>query len=281
MSKSSIYESNWINLVFENRNKEYGAFQLRRESTKTSIMALLVSISICALLFAIPKVLHSFQVIEIPMIEEALPQIDEQITLVNLTPPIEKPNLEIKTVTTEIKPQLIIEKTEIKNLAHPSIVQASLATPDAPKTDVIIIPSIDPNAIIGDKLTIYTGASSPTNTDKRANNGTDFGNTIVTTATLDKLPGFPGGIEKFYDYVGRNFETSEINEEKMVRIMVYFVVEKDGSMSDIQVKNNPGYGLAQEALRVLKSLKTKWTPGQIDSQPVRTAYSMPISVQMN
>jgi protein TonB len=59
------------------------------------------------------------------------------------------------------------------------------------------------------------------------------------------------------------------------------VVEKDGSMSDIQVKNDPGYGLAKEAIRVLKSLKTKWTPGMIGAKPMRTSYNLPITVQMN
>jgi hypothetical protein len=52
-------------------------------------------------------------------------------------------------------------------------------------------------------------------------------------------------------------------------------------MTDIQVKNDPGYGLGKEAMRVLKSLKTKWTPGILNSKAVRTSYSLPITVQMN
>jgi protein TonB len=97
---------------------------------------------------------------------------------------------------------------------------------------------------------------------------------------LDKLPEFPGGINKFYTYVGNNFEKPEIDVINTIKIHVYFVIEKDGSMTDIQVKRDPGYGLGKEAIRVLKSLKTKWTPGMINSKPVRTAYSLPIKVQM-
>jgi protein TonB len=52
-------------------------------------------------------------------------------------------------------------------------------------------------------------------------------------------------------------------------------------MTDIQVKRDPGYGLGKEAIRVLKSLKTKWAPGMIDGKAVRTAYNLPITVQMN
>ena len=106
-------------------------------------------------------------------------------------------------------------------------------------------------------------------------------NNINTTNSLDKLPEFPGGIGKFYNYVGTNFEKPELEEGKTIRIYVSFVIEKDGSMTDIQVKNNPGHGLDKEAIRVLKSLKTKWSPGMIKGNPVRTSYNLPIIVMMD
>jgi protein TonB len=66
-----------------------------------------------------------------------------------------------------------------------------------------------------------------------------------------------------------------------IKVYVSFVIEKDGTMTDIQVKRDPGYGLGKEAIRVLKSLKTKWSPGMIGSKPVRTSYNLPISVQID
>ena len=80
--------------------------------------------------------------------------------------------------------------------------------------------------------------------------------------------------------MGNNFEKQDIEGSGAIRVYVSFVIEKDGSMTDIQVKKDPGYGLGKEAIRVLKSLKTKWTPGMIDSKPVRTAYNLPITVQL-
>ena len=65
-----------------------------------------------------------------------------------------------------------------------------------------------------------------------------------------------------------------------IRVYVSVVSERDGSMTDIQVKRDPGYGLGKEAIRVLKSLKTKWSPGMIGGKAVRTAYNLPITVQM-
>ena len=94
------------------------------------------------------------------------------------------------------------------------------------------------------------------------------------------MPEFPGGIEKFYKYVGNNFEKPEIDAINTFRVYVSFVIERDGSMTDIKVVRDPGYGLGREAIRVLKSLKTKWSPGIIGSKPVRTAYNLPIVVDM-
>jgi len=109
----------------------------------------------------------------------------------------------------------------------------------------------------------------------------DNGNNVVNSAALDKLPEFPGGISKFYSYVGNNFEKPEIeNTTNTMRIFVSFVIEKDGRMTDIQVLKDPGYGLGKEAVRVLKSLRTKWIPGMLAGKAVRTAYNLPILVQM-
>lgn len=63
MSKQSLYEANWINLVFENRNKEYGAYQLRKTNAKTSFLALFMGILLCASLITVPKVLQFFNLI--------------------------------------------------------------------------------------------------------------------------------------------------------------------------------------------------------------------------
>ncbi|WPR72954.1 energy transducer TonB [Flavobacterium sp. NG2] len=278
MSKSSIYETNWINLVFENRNQEYGAFKLRQETTKTSLMALLVSLSLCAVLFIIPKVLLSFHLIDNSPTETIAPvtPLDEiiEVVQIDLT---EKPPV-IEANTQPPVQQIITEDVKIESMAHPVIVEASQATQEVPVNSepVRMTISSEGTGIKGLNPTTSTGATTGTNTSAVTN----YGDKVVTTAILDKQPSFPGGIEKFYNYVGRNFETPEINDEKIVRVIVSFIVEKDGSMTDIQVKNDPGYGLGKEAIRVLKSLKTKWSPGIIDSQAVRTAYSLPISVQM-
>jgi protein TonB len=75
----------------------------------------------------------------------------------------------------------------------------------------------------------------------------------MNSAAVDKLPGIPRRNRK-HTYVGRNFNSPDIATDSNIKY-TFFVVEKDGSMTDIQVKNDPGYGLGKEAIRVLKSLK--------------------------
>lgn len=274
MSKLSLYEANWINLVFENKNKEYGAYQLRQESAKTSFIALFMGVLLCASLVSIPSIVGLLSP------EKALPElipdtIDQIIQVTKIFPnqvkKIEQPAL--PTVIQQ-KPAVLIERQQFTN---PIIAKAELATPNIAKNIENTTPisdSSDGTAITGTNPVASPGT---TNTIPAI---ADYGNAVVTSALLDKLPEFPGGIAKFYTFIGKNFENPEINAERNIKIYVSFVVEKDGSMTDIHVKNDPGYGLGTEAIRVLKSLRTKWAPGMIESKAVRTAYNLPIIVQV-
>lgn len=273
MSKLSLYENNWINLVFENRNREYGAYQLRQDSAKTSYFALFIGVLLCASLVIIPQVFGKLFTDKV--IQDVLPTIKDQIIEVTkVYPAAVKPVVPIAPKPSQVQPASVVKT---KQLTNPVIVKAPLATENIPTTAEIIA---NPSASITGSST-GTGSSIPQINGGNETAPVDNGNTVMNSAVLDKLPEFPGGIGKFYTFVGRNFESPEMVSDKSLKIYVSFVVEKDGSMTDIQVKNDPGYGLAKEAIRVLKSLKTKWTPGIINSKPVRTSYNLPITIQVN
>jgi protein TonB len=136
-----------------------------------------------------------------------------------------------------------------------------------------------------DKGAVAIGNSSP---DGQGTEPT-FGNTGTTTDPGDGIhmnvglqasPEFPGGIKNFLALVGKNFRLPEIGEKATMKVFVYFVVEKDGTLTNIKVARDPGYGLGAEAIRVLKSIKTKWKPGIQNDKPVRTAYNLPITVEI-
>jgi len=271
MSRLSIYETSWIDLVFENRNQKYGAYQLRRDSVKTSLTALFMGLLFVASIGAITTIVSHFNRSVVPDI--TIPEWSETIQLTDVVlPEIEEP------VLPEVKSQ-VSEATIVKDqLINPVIVKPqeanqNIATNIENKnaTDVISdgtgTPGLNPTT---------TGNGTGTDIPKAV----DYGNTVVNATVLDKMPEFPGGINKFYSYVGNNFEKPDIEATETFRVYVSFVIEKDGSMTDIKVIRDPGFGLGKEAIRVLKSLKTKWSPGMIASKPVRTAYNLPIAVQM-
>jgi len=277
MSKLSIYETNWIDLVFENRNKEYGAYNLRQESTKTTLLALFTGI------------LFLTGAISVPIIYNYLNPQNRIISIIPELPPIVLVDLETYVMPKEetaiekiVVPQIktsITENTIInEQLTNPIIVESTITTPDI-ATNTEIKNTTDPN----NNGAIATGLNPtvPTGTNSGVSNPSITESTIVSISALDKLPEFPGGINKFYNYVGTNFEKPEIELENAIRVNISFVVEKDGSMTDIKVIKDPGYGLGKEAIRVLKSLKTKWSPGMVDGKAVRTAYNLPITIQVN
>ncbi len=271
MSKLSIYETGWINLVFENRNKEYGAYQLRRDYVKSSLTALFIGILLVASLGLLSKITWSSPSLIKPG-ATIPPTIDELITVTEIYIPEKKKN--IQSQATSHTTEVTITKD---NLTHAIIVHPTEPLPEIATNKELTNQSTTVSDGHGaTPLNPYSGSNSNGENSKP----TDYGNTVVKATALDKLPEFPGGIAKFYSYVSTNFEKPEIENLESVRVIVNFVIEKDGSMTDIQVRNNPGYGLENEAIRVLKSLKTKWSPGIINSKAVRTGYSLPITIQL-
>ena len=89
-------------------------------------------------------------------------------------------------------------------------------------------------------------------------------------------PDFPGGMAKFYAYIGNNFRFEE--EGVSGRVIVNFVVEKDGSLTDMKVVRDIGFGSGKEAIRVLNKCP-KWIPGEQNGKKVRVLYSLPITIQ--
>lgn len=103
---------------------------------------------------------------------------------------------------------------------------------------------------------------------------------VLPLSGLTKQPEYPGGIKAFYNDVNKNFNSPKVDKDMNARIYVSFVVEKDGSMGDIKLLRDPGYGMGAEAVRALKAISTKWVPGEMEGKKVRTSYALPISVNV-
>ena len=271
MSKSNIYETSWTDLVFENKNKEYGAYQLRQENSKTTITALFMGLLLLASLGTASMLISKFGtqgVIETePILEEPL-----VVTPFDNTPVVPKTP---ETIAPPQQSAPAAPATDLSQLSHPVIV-----TPDQAVDNIAT--NLENTAVVDNAS---TGPGSTVNV-LPSNGGSEgtapsevLTNNPVNAAVLDKMPEFPGGIAQFYTYVGNNFHKPELDAEKTLRVYVSFVIERDGSITDITVIKDPGYGLGKEAIRVLKSIKAKWTPGVLNGKTVRTAYNLPITIK--
>ena len=105
-------------------------------------------------------------------------------------------------------------------------------------------------------------------------------NGVYKTSDLTTKPTYPGGMQEFYKFVGRNFKVPKTPKDVLLKGKIYisFIVQKDGSLSDFKVDKDLGFSTGEEALRVLK-LSQNWIPGKLDGKEVAAQYHLPMSIQ--
>lgn len=101
-------------------------------------------------------------------------------------------------------------------------------------------------------------------------------NYVYNSASISVNPQFPRGTEFLSAFIQQNFKNPK--EGLTGKIYAAFIVEKDGSLSDIKIIRDIGFGTKEEAIRVLK-LSPKWIPGKLKGKEVRVLYSIPIFIK--
>ncbi|MFE3868029.1 energy transducer TonB [Flavobacterium sp. LS2P90] len=259
--KLDIFTNQWLDIVFEGRNKAYGAYELRKSNTKTTIKALFIGAIVFAFAVGAPLILSL-----LPDSSEADETLDTKIVSIKL-PPKEEIKKDIPP------PPPPPPKVDQVKFVKPVVAKAEEVTEEPPKTVEIKDKKLGAETIKGDPDAVLT--VEPVGTGPAAVVEED--NQIYNTAGIEVKPEFPGGMDKFYSYVGKNYQTPE-EEGLKGKVYVTFVVEKDGSLTDIKVIRDIGYGTGKEAIRVLKK-SPRWTPGVQNGKPVRVLYSLPITIQ--
>lgn len=102
-------------------------------------------------------------------------------------------------------------------------------------------------------------------------------NKVYEITGLETKPEFPGGINEFYKFIGKNFRAPNDKNFKGGKLFVSFVIEKDGSVKEIKVIRDIGFKTAEEAVRVL-SKSPNWSPGMQSGKAVRVLYTLPIQL---
>ena len=136
--------------------------------------------------------------------------------------------------------------------------------------------SIDPFTISADKFNKFkiTSGEDINVKVKHAKNDSIY-------QIVDQMPEFPGGTEALLKFVANNVKYPEKakDEEISGRVFISFVIEKDGSVSNVEVKRGIGGGCDDEAVRVVKAMP-KWKPGKKDGKPVRVSYMLPVNFKL-
>ena len=95
---------------------------------------------------------------------------------------------------------------------------------------------------------------------------------------VSEQPSFPGGMQEMMKFISENRKYPAEAKAKDIhgKIIVAFVVERDGSLSDVKIRRGIGYGCDEEAIRVIKSMP-KWTPGKKNGKAVRVSFMLPVT----
>jgi len=260
--KLDLLKNQWLEIVFEGRNKMYGAYDLRKSITKNTTRAFFFGTLLFAFLVSIPTLMRL-----IPDTKED-ETINEVIRTVKLPPKAEKPKENLPP------PPPPAPKVDQVKFVKPVVAKA-----DEVVEEIVVIKDIkdkdigskdvkgNPDADFHDEGPVGTGVEKTVEED----------NTIYSSAGIEVQPVFPGGMDKFLAFVGKNYQVPE-EEGLKGRVYVSFVVEKDGSLTDIKVLRDIGYGTGKEAIRVLNK-SPRWVPAEQNGKKVRCTFNLPISIQ--
>ena len=263
-SKLDLLKQEWIDVVFNGRNKAYGAYELRKENPKNTTRALIIGVVVFVVIISINTIAS--------MISGFIPKADVKVKITDVVlkpppppdnikkpppPPPEPPKPRVDQV--KFPPPVVKPDNEVKT-PPPTVKQLEVADPgqNTQKGDANAALTIDAPVGNADKVT----EADP--------------NQIFTA--VENQPDYPGGIDKFLGYLGKAIRYPAVDRENNVqgRVIVTFVVERDGSLTDVKALRGPDQSLQDEAVRAVKS-SPRWKPGMQNGKPVRVQFTVPVN----
>jgi len=278
-SSINVYKTEWLDLVFANRNKNYGAYDLRSKSSKIMTRALFVAGSLFVLACFSPLIYAKLVPKEGAVVETAK-VIDLTDVIHQMKPDLPKP--EEKPEPKKVEPV----KVKTVALSNNIVVVNKINLPDPPTIKEIenaVISDRTQEGIVAPNLVIpdAKGNGDGTGTAKEGE-GKGEDTNIYINGGVDEYPEFTGGAKAWSKYMERNLRyPSRAQDEGAVgKVFVSFVVEKDGSITDVSVIKGIGFGCDEEAIKVIKK-SPLWKPGKNKGVPVRVRYNMAINFQIS
>ena len=277
MGKIDLIDNNWTDLVFEGKNKEYGAYVLRKETGKRNVKALIwVLIGIAAIFalayanLAIQNAMKQNATIEtdvelskLAQKKEAKVERKEEVKKVELEQKVvEKVKSSVKFTAPEIKKDDEVKpEDEIKSQDDLSKTNTAIGTFDVKGNDEAEGEVLKAKEVVVDE--------KPKEEETKVFD------------VVEQMPSFPGGDAELMKFLNTHIKYPVVAEENGIqgRVVATFVVERDGSISDVKVIKSVDPSLDKEAIRVLKSMP-KWIPGKQNGSAVRVKYTVPVTFRL-
>ncbi len=270
MQANKILQADVLDIIFENRNKSYGAYALRKSYDVTVQKALLITFGLVSALlllsfFKKDKVGEDVFVYNIP---------DTGIGSIRPDPPKPPEPPKIKATVPAV-PQKPVETQ--KHVPFIEIVKDNTFVPpirdmkDHVAIGSVTTPPTNPGSgpVIGDPGPANPGVTvvppAQTVVDKE---------TPMSTAEI--MPAYPGGMEKLRDFLARNLHSPEsLDEGQTISVKIRFVVGYDGKLKGFEIVEDGGSAFNREVIRVLKKMPD-WIPGKTKGQNVSVYYTVPV-----
>jgi protein TonB len=265
-SKLDILNQQWIDVVFTGRNKAYGAYELRKENPRHTNRALIIGVAVFVLAISFKTILNK--------LEGFIPKADEKVKITEVVlppppvdetkkpppPPPEPPKPKVDQV--RFPPPVVKPDNEVREKEPPTVKELEVADPGQKDQKG------DPNADI--RIDEPVGNSDVKQVVE------ENPNQIFTA--VEQQPSFGNDENAFNKYLSKSIRYPAVARENNVqgRVILTFVVERDGSLTDIKVLRGIGSGCDEEAIRALKS-SPKWKPGIQNGRPVRVQFSVPVA----
>ena len=274
MSKIDLISNEWADLVFEGRNQAYGAYRLRKSTSKRNLWSLLIVLIAAVVIFsaiAIKNVIQANQKVaittevELSKIETKKQAKVEKKAPVKIEPPkpVEKVKSSIKFTAPVIKKDEDVKpEEEMKN-------QDEL---QKTKTTIGAFNVVGNDEVGGEVLKAKEEIAQPEPPKEEENKVFDM---------VEENPSFPGGQAALMQWLNANIKYPVIAAENGIegRVIVQFVVSKTGSISDVRVVRGVDPSLDKEAVRVVSNMPN-WTPGRQNGTTVNVRFTLPVTFRL-
>src|ERR1700753_3893504 len=268
MEVNKILNADILDIIFEGKNKEYGAYELRKSYNKRIIRAILGTTIIIVLLFVgylVSNISGGGKKQDLVVQDVQLEDVKEEKK--NEPPPPPPPKVEPpKVEMAKFTPPKIVKDNEVKEEEKP---------PEQEKLEDTKIGAVNQEGIKDEGITAPPSDAGKGVVEAPKKDEEDYDKTFTKVEIESE---YPGGSAAWLRYLNKNFRYPDdaVNNEIQGTVVVQFIVDKEGNVSDVNAISGPeNGGLREEAIRVIKK-SGKWTPAVQNGRQVKSYKKQPI-----